>query len=241
MKSAFLWLPLVFIIGGMVGYYGPAEELRARQEQEKTSYEKNQKKNRRHGFGSFTQFVNIPEVAGKSRHKNRGEWKKKTSAKENRTNERKNPSANNQEPPAPRQERNINPEDLRVRIEEAADLWRSRSDIARTVAIEKLGLDTAGVKAFDEVLKTMNDKLRGTFEIVAEEIASAKQMTPELGIKMMGDIATSLSEAYDSLATNSGENMREEVSKLQIVDFIDPSVAEPLINVQNIIEGGIDQ
>ena len=40
MKSAFLWLPLVFIIGGMVGYYGPAEELRSRQAQEKVTHEK---------------------------------------------------------------------------------------------------------------------------------------------------------------------------------------------------------
>ena len=45
MKSAFLWLPLVFIIGGMVGYYGPAEELRSRQAQEKVTHEKKQKKN----------------------------------------------------------------------------------------------------------------------------------------------------------------------------------------------------
>jgi hypothetical protein len=237
MKSAFLWLPLVFIIGGMVGYYGPAEELRSRQAQEKVTHEKKQKKNRQHGFGSFTQLVNIPEVASR-RHKHHGEWKKKSPAKKNQTQENKNTSTNNTEKAAPPSRRHLNPEDLRARIEEAADLWRSRSDIARAAAIEKLSLDATGEKAFDEVLKAMNNKLRSTFQIVAEEIASSKQMTPELGIRMMGDVATSLSEAYDSVSANLGENMREEVSKLQMVDFIDPSVAEPLIEVQGIIEGG---
>ena len=30
-----VWLPLVFIAGGLVGYYGPAEELRSRDVREK--------------------------------------------------------------------------------------------------------------------------------------------------------------------------------------------------------------
>jgi hypothetical protein len=240
MKSAFIWLPLVFIIGGMVGYYGPAEELRSYQAQEKITHEKNQKKNRQHGFGSFTQLVNIPEVASRSRHKNRGEWKKKSSAKKNQIEEKKNTTTTNLEKVEQPARRHLNPEDLRVRIEEAADLWRSRSDIAHAAAVEKLNLDAQGKKAFDEVLKAMNNKLRSTFQIVAEEIATSKQMTPELGIRMMGDVATSLSESYDSLAANLGENMREEVSKLQMVDFIDPSVAEPLIEVQGIIENRND-
>ena len=53
-----VWLPLVFIAGGLVGYYGPAEELRSRdvREQEAKAKPKN-------AFGSFTELVNIPEVA----------------------------------------------------------------------------------------------------------------------------------------------------------------------------------
>ena len=59
-----VWLPLVFIAGGIVGYYGPAEELRSRdvreQEEKTTAKPKN-------AFGSFTELVNIPEVAKRPR------------------------------------------------------------------------------------------------------------------------------------------------------------------------------
>ena len=57
-----VWLPLVFIAGGIVGYYGPAEELRSRnvREQEAKAKPKN-------AFGSFTELVNIPEVAKRPR------------------------------------------------------------------------------------------------------------------------------------------------------------------------------
>ena len=60
-----VWLPLVFIAGGLVGYYGPAEELRARDAREQE--EKAKKSNTRNAFGSFTVLVNIPDVAKRPR------------------------------------------------------------------------------------------------------------------------------------------------------------------------------
>ena len=40
-----VWLPLVFVAGGLVGYYGPAEELRSRdvREQEEKAKPKSKK------------------------------------------------------------------------------------------------------------------------------------------------------------------------------------------------------
>ena len=82
----------------------------------------------------------------------------------------------------------------------------------------------------------MNEKLRESMQLVADEIASAKSMTPELGVRLMGDLSTSLAETYDAIGACVGEDMREEVSGLEIFNFIDPSVAEPLIAVQDKIE-----
>ena len=59
-----VWLPLVFIAGGLVGYYGPAEELRSRDVREQEEKTKAKPKN---AFGSFTELVNIPEVAKRPR------------------------------------------------------------------------------------------------------------------------------------------------------------------------------
>ena len=43
-----VWLPLVFIAGGLVGYYGPAEELRSRDVREQ---EEKAKPKPRNAFG----------------------------------------------------------------------------------------------------------------------------------------------------------------------------------------------
>jgi hypothetical protein len=138
---------------------------------------------------------------------------------------------------APRmQRRRTDPEDLRARIDEAADLWRTRSEIARASAVEKLRLDAAGENAFNAALKAMNDKLRDSIQIVADEIAASEEMTPELGVRMMGDLSASLAEAYDAVAACADEGVRNEVSRLNLVDFIDPSVAEPMIAVQGKLE-----
>jgi hypothetical protein len=236
MKNAFVWLPLAFVIGGIVGYYGPAEELRAREAQVKEQAVQKAKKGSRGGFASFASMVNIPESASRAGASHERKEAVPTSdpdaadIKESGTNRADRASA-------PRmQRRRTDPEDLRARIDEAADLWRTRSEIARASAVEKLRLDAAGENAFNAALKAMNDKLRDSIQIVADEIAASEEMTPELGVRMMGDLSASLAEAYDAVAACADEGVRNEVSRLNLVDFIDPSVAEPMIAVQGKLE-----
>ena len=235
MKNAFVWLPLAFVIGGIVGYYGPAEELRAREAQVKEQAVQKAKKGSRGGFASFASMVNIPESASRAGASHKRKEAVPTSdsdaadIKESETNRSDRASA-------PRKRRRTDPEDLRARIDEAADLWRTRSEIARASAVEKLRLDAAGENAFNAALKAMNDKLRDSIQIVADEIAASEEMTPELGVRMMGDLSASLAEAYDAVAACADEGVRNEVSRLNLVDFIDPSVAEPMIAVQGKLE-----
>ena len=218
-----VWLPLVFIAGGLVGYYGPAEELRSRDVREKEEKTKAKPKN---AFGSFTELVNIPEVAKRPRRVKDTEPTTNTTDVAGRLGEA----------PLPEKRRRVAPEDLRARIDEAAELWRTRIEIARASAIEKLGLDDKGAESFNDAIEDMNAKLRESIQIVADRVASAEAMTPELGIRLMGDIATSLAEAYDAIGTCVDEDHRGEVSRLQLTDFIDPSVGEPLIAVQDKLE-----
>ena len=140
------------------------------------------------------------------------------------------------ETPLPQKRKRVAPEDLRARIDEAAELWRTRIEIARASAIEKLGLDDKSAESFNDALEDMNAKLRESIQIVADRVASAEAMTPELGIRLMGDISTSLAEAYDAIGTCVDEDHRGEVSRLQLTAFIDPSVGEPLIAVQDKLE-----
>ena len=218
-----VWLPLVFIAGGLVGYYGPAEELRSRDVREKEEKAKPKSKN---AFGSFTELVNIPEVAKRPRRVKDTEPATNTTAVAGRVGDA----------PLPEKRRRVAPEDLRARIDEAAELWRTRIEIARASAIEKLGLDDKGAESFNDAIEDMNAKLRESIQIVADRVASSEAMTQELGVRLMGDIATSLAEAYDAIGTCVDEDHRGEVSRLELTNFIDPSVGEPLIAVQDKLE-----
>ena len=138
--------------------------------------------------------------------------------------------------PLPEKRRRVAPEDLRARIDEAAELWRTRIEIARASAIDKLGLDDKGAESFNDAIEDMNAKLRESIQIVADRVASSESLTHELGVRLMGDIATSLAEAYDAIGTCVDEDHRGEVSRLELTNFIDPSVGEPLIAVQDKLE-----
>ena len=232
-----VWLPLVFIAGGLVGYYGPAEELRSRDVREQEEKTKAKPKN---AFGSFTELVNIPEVAKRPRRVKDTEPATNTTAVAGRVGDAPLPgeSASGRvgDAPLPEKRKRVAPEDLRARIDEAAELWRTRIEIARASAIEKLGLDDKGAESFNDAIEDMNAKLRESIQIVADRVASSESLTQELGVRLMGDIATSLAETYDSLATCVDEDHRGEVSRLELTNFIDPSVGEPLIAVQDKLE-----
>lgn len=232
-----VWLPLVFIAGGLVGYYGPAEELRSRDVREKEEKTKAKPKN---AFGSFTELVNIPEVAKRPRRVKDTEPTTNTTDVAGRVGEAPLPgeSAGGRvgDAPLPEKRRRVAPEDLRARIDEAAELWRTRIEIARASAIEKLGLDDKGAESFNDAIEDMNAKLRESIQIVADRVASSESLTHELGVRLMGDIATSLAEAYDAIGTCVDEDHRGEVSRLELTNFIDPSVGEPLIAVQDKLE-----
>ena len=225
-----VWLPLVFIAGGPVGYYGPAEELRSRDVREEEA-----KAKPKNAFGSFTELVNIPEVAKRPRRVKDTEPATNTTAVATTSDEQPKGTNATAEATAPRRKR-VAPEDLRARIDEAAELWRTRIEIARASAIEKLGLDDKGAEAFNDAIEDMNAKLRESIQIVADRVASSESLTHDLGVRLMGDIATSLAETYDSLATCVDEDHRGEVSRLELTTFIDPSVGEPLIAVQDKLE-----
>ena len=235
-----VWLPLVFIAGGLVGYYGPAEELRSRDVREKEEKTKAKPKN---AFGSFTELVNIPEVAKRPRRvkdpgATMGSDPSVSPAGSDPAGSASDSAAGTNataEATAPRRKR-VAPEDLRARIDEAAELWRTRIEIARASAIDKLGLDDKGAESFNDAIEDMNAKLRESMQIVADRVASSESLTHELGVRLMGDIATSLAEAYDAIGTCVDEDHRGEVSRLELTNFIDPSVGEPLIAVQDKLE-----
>ena len=131
----------------------------------------------------------------------------------------------------------MNPEDLRARIEDAQDLWAARVELARAQWTSKLKLEGASEAAFNAALQEMNDKLYDSMDALAAIIDEQEKMTPELGLRLLGETTTLLAETYDRIGASVSPDLRDEVSTMNLVDFIDPGVAEPLVRVQGKLEG----
>ena len=228
MKNWF-WIPLAAIAGVIAGSWGPREDLESYKES--VQAERTQKKvSGTAGFDAFAKLANIPDVA-KRRPKARTNAVEKVERVEKvETNgveivEQKHPQ--------------LSREDLEARIEEAAELWNTRVELAKTQWKGKLGIkDEKSSAAFDSAVATMNEALRDTMEALAEEIEKAGKVSPELGLRMMSDLTRNMAEAYDAIGAAVPPERRAEVSEIPVHEFIDPMVAEPLIGVQDKLEGG---
>ena len=237
-----VWLPLAFVVGGLIGAYGPMEELRTREERAEAEKTKARARQKATGaFGSFAQIVNIPDEAKRLRRPHRVPKGDKAAAPTGGAEPAEGAQASaasstNAAAQGRRQEKRLSPEDLKARIDEAADLWRARIEVAKASAASKFGLGDAARASFEEALDAMNDRLRESMQVVADQIASADRMTPELGVRLMGEVSTALAETYDAIGACAGEGKRDEVSNMNLADFIDPSVAEPFVAVQDKLE-----
>ena len=227
------------VVGIIAGSWGPREDLAALRE--RTESAKNVRKaSDASGFGAFAKMVNIPDVAKRPKGKAKAEVKGKPEAKAAATATnavaRQSAAADSRAADRPAMSR-LSRADLRARIDEAADLWRTRVELAKTQWKAKLGIPEGEKSAtFDNAIGSMNESLLETMTALAEEIEKAEKMTPELGLRLMGDASRVMAEAYDAIGEAVPPDRRGEVSELPVFEFIDPSVAEPLIGVQDKLE-----
>ena len=241
--KVYFWLPLACLVGYLIGSWGAQDELRSFR-----SHARDVKQNtaaKPGGFDAFAQMVKIPESARRSRRPrpDRPKAPLPSIAATNKVTAKQAPVP----PPTAKEKPNavastnavpprLSPEDLRARIEEAHDLWRTRVDLARAQWKSKLKLSGEGEKAFDAALQEMNERLYDSVAALAGLLEGKDSMTPELGLRLVGETTTILSETYDRIGACASPEMREEISTMQMVDFIDPGVAEPLIDVQGKLE-----
>ncbi len=238
MKGMFMALPSIFILGAIVGGWGARERLAREQSNFEKSRASERESGRRMGFDAFTQALNLPEKA--KRPGRRGAPPNAATnvatkvAAPAPTNVAARAAATNANPFVfGGGRRRMRPENLAARIEEAKELWSARVEIARANAVKRLRLSPEGEKAFDEALARMNQKIGESVAAVAERLSSEEKFSHELGVRLMGDLGISLAETYDELGAAVGEDSRADVSQLNLIDFVDPSVAEPLVGLQD--------
>ena len=241
--KAVIWLPIACLVGVVIGAWGPREEIRAMRE--RSDERRQQPKAAAEGFQVFARLANIPAEARRSHRRHPDDAQPLFAAATNKPPRQAATATNAPVPrvahaagtnPPPRLRERLSPEDLRARIEEAQEMWRTRVELAHAGWKEKLGLDVAGGERFDAVLDGMNEQLYDTMQSLATLIAQQGKMTPELGLRMMGDATTIMAETYEKLGACIPDERRGEVSEIQVFEFIDPGVAEPLIAVQDKLE-----
>ena len=247
MKNWF-WIPLAAIAGLVAGSWGPREDL-AKFKENVREAETQQKVSGTAGFDAFAKLANIPDVAKRRPKARTNELARSVghsvpaSAGKAETNEHAVAKIQlGTDPDAPKAKvmtTSFDREGLEARLEEAAELWNTRVELAKTQWKGKLGIkDGKASEAFDAAVATMNESIRDTMAALAEEIEQAGKMNAELGVRMMGDLTRNLAEAYDAIGAAVPPEQRAAVSEMPVHEFIDPMVAEPLIGVQDKLEGG---
>ena len=240
MKNWF-WIPMAAIVGVIAGSWGPREDLESYKEA--VQAERAQKKvSGTAGFDAFARLANIPDVARRRPKAKTNELARSVRPSVpvgDTTNAAVVAEGRGAIPEVAKIKHRSSREDLEARIEEAAELWNARVELAKTQWKDKLGIrDDNASAAFDSAVATMNEALRDTMEALAEEIKKAGKVSPELGFRMMGDLSRNMAEAYDAIGAAVPAERRAEVSEIPVHEFIDPMVAEPLIGVQDKLEGG---
>lgn len=126
---------------------------------------------------------------------------------------------------------------LEERLETARDLWQLRVDIARNTFVSRAALDRDAAARFDVLMAAMNLRIRGEFEAIAERIAEEEAFTPEDVTRMIHQITGALTLTYDELDRAMPLGWRSAAgTELDLFDFIDPSVAEPLLDVESLLD-----
>ena len=224
-----LWhlLPFALLAGLLIGRWLPNEETRfesaARME---VSVQKNTD-----ALNNITRMVQIPDKASRSR---RRAPVVTNQPPEVATHAISGDLPNTNAPAQHRHRERISPEDLRARIDEAKELWRTRAELARAQMIDKLGLQTVEQQTqFDNAINTMNQTMFNTMQGLADEVKNSPEMTTEQGIRVVAQMTSAMTTAYDTLFQSVSQDKQSEVGKMQITDFIDPNVIEPLTEVQD--------
>ncbi len=227
----FLWIPLAVLAGLALGSWGPRTELRDANdrisllEQQLTVATAPSDR----GMTGVTDMLRIP--------------------RDSRQERRTDPPPVDEEPDEPaaaHTQRDIPGEEpqpesrrrgLEERIEDAVELWRVRSSIARNTFIANAGLKEKDVIAFDVVIKAMNIRMESVLHDWAERIEEGTPLDPETGVRLINDITSVLTLTYDELDRKlPGTDRREH--ELALRDFIDPAVAMPLVRIEDRLRTG---
>ena len=242
MKTAF-FVPFVLLLGLVIGGWTPKEELRALRKEKESLNAKLAERDKSQRFDAITRIVQIPDRAKQpkaaaatqpARGLASGPSVKTNAA--SRFSAVPPPSTNASVKADEPQKQPLKPEDLRARIDEAKELWMTRVEIARAQWLERAKLSPDEAARFDNAINAMNENLYAAMKNLADVAASSDSLTPEIGVRAFSEMTSVLVQTYDELNTVVPAAQQAEVGKLELTDFIDPAIAEPLVAIQDKLD-----
>jgi hypothetical protein len=228
------WIPVALLLGLALGAWPAKNELKQlRDETEKLRKEAKSRSAGAGTLGQLTQMMRIPDQAPPP---------KPEAAKPAATNaavaaegDSTNRPPRRRPPFAEMRPRPGDDRSMRERIDAGMDAWRIRSDIARNNFISKAGFDAAQAAQFDVLTQAMNLRLKDRLSKFADEVKSGKKITPESGARIINDLSGAVVMTYDEMDRTLPDWRKDDLGRFEMADFIDPSVAEPLIDIESEI------
>ncbi len=251
MKSL-IFLPFVLLLGLLIGGWLPKKELKNAQtkirELELNQSVKEGSDGRSSRFNSLTSIIRGPDTGHQHRRRQTPPDQSPATTQEPQS-ETGDPgtdslAANQLQPVDDLQESDSattthqpsEPIDMQNHIEEAKELWKTRVQIARAQLIDQLRLNTDQTAAFDNAINNMNENLYHTIQDIADTVEASGDFSPELGVRAINAMTAAMVETYDSLAAAIPEHLHNEAAAIELTDFIDPAVADPLIAVEDKLQ-----
>ena len=120
---------------------------------------------------------------------------------------------------------------MEERIRAAKAGWRVRSDLARNSFLENLGAGEEEANQFDVLIAAMNLRLANTIGNSVDTSGEPEAIGFEHGARLIHELSGAVVLTYDEMDRTLPEDWREATdSEFALSDFIDPSVADPLID-----------
>jgi hypothetical protein len=122
-------------------------------------------------------------------------------------------------------------------IKEAAELWNTRVALARNSFVSNVELNKEQETRFDVLVEAMNIRLSDSIDRWTEYLKTKKTLSNEDSVRMVKDLSDVMVFTYDEMDKNMPKNWREKSGEnFQLFNFIDPDVATPLTEVEDILD-----
>ncbi|MBP7275073.1 MAG: hypothetical protein KBA51_02590 [Kiritimatiellae bacterium] len=227
--KGWIFLPVALVAGLVLGGWGPRQEVRRLNSELALAQTPARSSGRATALGALGQV--LPVATPERTEPLRPEPQPDADASA------ENPDA----PEVEMESERVEPPDeetIRAGIDQAMEAWRLRSELVRNAFVANNALDASEAARFDTLVAAMNLRIRNDLQALADRLRADDSVTPEDGVRLINGLTSHLLQAYDDMDRAMPASWREASGEeFNLGDLVDPSVAEPLIGLEDRMRG----